>query len=109
MVCPTDQAPKSLSGTTFSFSVFLPYRLEHGVPVHSLYAEPGQSVVMTAANKQLQWWRAEQVYSRTSVLGYVSLIILCMHSLLSCSADALSLYATTHPKVCVHKTIITAC
>ena len=50
------------------------YRLEHGVPVHSLYAEPGQSVVMTAANKQLQWWKAEQVYSRTSVLGYASFI-----------------------------------
>ena len=41
------------------------------ITLSSLYAEPGQSVV-TAGNKQLQWWKAEQVkHSRTSVLASV--------------------------------------
>ena len=48
--------------------LFVVVRMENGIPVYSVHAEPGQRVVMSASNRQLRWWRSQQLYSRTTAL-----------------------------------------
>ena len=64
----------SLDGTLRLWNLFhwdKMQEIDHCLPVHGLYSEPGHSKVLSRSSKQVRTWEASELYKRIAIVGWV--------------------------------------